>query len=97
MLEKLSYSKTFTGKISGLSCDQANPGKGSLMLPEKGRQYILLKEKSSRTIRHAEFALKLHPCRPPATQARAELASEIFSRIASIHEGFRTTTTDIGS
>ena len=44
------------------------------------------------------FALKSHPRRPPATQAaRADNASGIFSRIDSIHGGFRKTTTDIGS
>lgn len=52
MLEKLGYSKTFTCKISGLSCDRANPGKSSLMLPGKGRQYILLKEKPPQRTNH---------------------------------------------
>ena len=43
------------------------------------------------------FALKSHPRRPPAMQARADNASGIFSRIDSIQGGFRKTTTDIGS
>ena len=43
------------------------------------------------------FALKLHPHRSPAMQARADNASGIFSWIDSIHRGFRKTTPDIGS